>query len=303
MKKKVYDVVGMGLSAVDFLCIVPKYPEFNTKVKMVEYDKQGGGQIATALVALSRWGISTSYIGKVGNDELGKFTMQELKKEGVDIRNMVIEKGATSQFAFIIIDKKSGERTIVWNREDKTLLQPKEIKKEGVTAGSILHLDGHETEAALQGARWAKEEGVKVILDAESTKKGTGELIRFTDVLIASEDFPKNFLDIRDARKALKEMYSMGPEIVVITRGKRGAIALSKEGCINCPGFSVKAKDTTGAGDIFHAGFIFGLIKKWNIKKTLLFANASAALKCRELGGRKGIASLREIHSFLKTKK
>lgn len=303
MKKKCYDVVGLGLNAVDFLCIVPYYPKFNTKVEMLEFNKQGGGQIATAMVALSRWGISTSYIGKIGDDELGKFTIQELRKEKVDIKNVVIEKGAASQFAFIIIDKKSGERTIVWKKEDKTLMRPSDIKKEDITSGYILHLDGHEIEAALQGAKWAKEEGVKIVLDAESTKKGTDKLIRLTDVLITSEDFPKKFLGIKDLKKALKVMHSMGPEIVVITRGKNGAVALTNEEYITSAGFPVNTKDTTGAGDIFHAGFIYGLIKRWSINRTLLFANASSALKCRELGGRKGIASLKEINSFLKTKK
>jgi len=302
MKKKFYDVVGMGLNAVDFLCIVPHYPKFNTKVEMLEFNKQGGGQIATAMVALSRWGISTSYIGKVGDDDLGKFTIQELRKEKVDIKNIVIEKGTTSQFAFIFIDKKSGERTIVWKREDKTHLRPSDIKKEDITAGYILHLDGHEIEAALQGAKWAKEEGIRIVLDAESTKKGTDKLIRLTDVLITSEDFPKKFLGITDLKKALKEMHAMGPEIVIITRGKKGAVALAKKEYIKSAGFPVKTKDTTGAGDVFHAGFIYGLIKRWSINKTLLLANASAALKCRELGGRKGIASLKEINSFLKQK-
>ena len=300
MKKKRFDIVGMGLNAVDFLCVVPSYPRFNTKVKMLEFHKQGGGQIATAMVALSRWGLSTSYIGKVGDDELGRFTAEELKKEKVDIRNLVIAKGAASQFAFIIIDKKSGERTIVWNREDRTLLKPSDIKKENITAGNILHLDGHEIDAALKAAKWAKKEGMTIVLDAESTKKGTEKLIQLTDVLITSEDFPCQFLGIKNQKKALKEMRGMGPEIAVITKGGKGAALLSKDCYLNLPAYPVKTKDTTGAGDIFHAGFIYGLTKKWEPGKILAFANAAASLKCTKIGGRKGIATPQEIEYFVK---
>ncbi|MFQ5904838.1 MAG: carbohydrate kinase family protein [Candidatus Binatia bacterium] len=298
-RDKAFDVVGLGLNAVDYLCVVPHFPRFNSKLKMTEFQKQAGGQVATALVALSHWGLSTSYIGKVGDDDLGRFTRQELLKEGVDISHMAEAKGAVSQFAFIMVDRQTGERTIVWHREKGVNLTPQELRRQMVTAGKVLHMDGHEMEAALQGARWAREEGISVVLDLDFVYPGTSELLRLTNILISDQNFPSAFTGRSDRLAALQDLLALGPQEVVMTLGKDGALALSPQGSYYCPGFEVKVMDTTGAGDLFHAAFIYGLLQGWDLEARLAFANAAAALKCCCLGGRAGIPTLQEIEAFL----
>src|SRR5512139_543802 len=157
---KPFDVVGMGLNSVDFLTVVPEFPAPNSKMKMLHFSKQGGGQVATALVALIRWGVKTKYIGKVGVDELGQFSLQSIRQEGVDVSSVTIEPNATNQFATILVDGSTGDRTILWNRDDRLMYREGELRKEAVCCGRLLHLDGHDIRAAIQCARWAKEESI-----------------------------------------------------------------------------------------------------------------------------------------------
>src|SRR4030042_4312240 len=117
-KDKPFDVVGMGLNSVDFLCVVPEFPSLNSKMNILGFSKQGGGQVATAMVALSRWGIKTKYIGKVGADEWGQFSLNSICQEGVDTSSVITEPDARNQFAMIIVDGLSGERTILWDRDE-----------------------------------------------------------------------------------------------------------------------------------------------------------------------------------------
>jgi sugar/nucleoside kinase (ribokinase family) len=297
MEKK-FEVVGLGLNAIDYLCVVPHYPRFNSKLKMIEFKKEAGGQVATALVALSRWGISTAYIGKVGNDELGLFTQQELEREGVDISGLVIAPDTTSQFAFIMVDQESGERTIVWHRPEEVNLQPEELNPEIIKAARILHLDGHEIEAAITAARWAREADIKVVLDIDTVSPQTRELISLTQVLASDQEFPYSFTGKKDPWEALRSIQQQGPEIVIMTLGKEGSLALWGDKSLRTPGFKVKAVDTTGAGDLFHAGIIYSLLQKWEPDTCLKFANLAAALSCQGLGSRSAIPTLQTIKNF-----
>ena len=294
-----YDVVGMGLNAVDYLCVVPHFPAYDSKIRMSAFVKEGGGQVATALVTCSRLGLKTRYIGKVGSDDMGSFSRESLRREGVDVSNIIVQEGSRNQFAFILVDAETGERTIVWDRDLKLTIYPDELDKSVICSGRILHLDGHEVPASIQGAEWAKQEGIPVVLDAETVKEGTGELLSLTDILIASTSFPLTFTGISDHAEALKELSCYGPLIVCMTLGKDGCLALYKGKFIRSPGFNVKAVDSTGAGDVFHGAFIYGMLAGWAIEEILRFANAVAAMKCRSLGGRKGIPELIEAMEFI----
>ncbi|OGW12533.1 MAG: hypothetical protein A3G93_02825 [Nitrospinae bacterium RIFCSPLOWO2_12_FULL_45_22] len=295
-----FDVVGVGLNAVDYLCIVPHYPCFNSKVKMLDFKREAGGQIATALVALSRWGLRTAYIGKVGDDEWGRFTRQDLEREGVDISGLITATGTTSQFAFIMVDQICGERTIVWHRSEEVCLKPEELNPEIIKAGRLLHLDGHEIEAAITAAHWAREAGIKIVLDIDSINPKTSELIRLTHILASDQEFPYNYTGQNDPLKALRHIQQQGPEVVVMTLGKEGSLALWGDKVFRTPGPEVRAIDTTGAGDLFHAGIIYSLLQGWGPEDSLIFANAVAALSCQKLGGRAGIPSLKEVRDFIK---
>jgi sulfofructose kinase len=298
---KSFDVVGVGYSSVDYLGIVDKYPPpADVKMPMSQFTKQGGGPVATALVALARLGARTAFVGKMGDDEFGNFMKSRLEKESVDISRVVTEPGASSQFAFIIVDQATGERTILWSQSDVSPLYTREMDREFVTSAQILHLDGLQMEASLAAARWAKEADMTVVLDGDTVRPGIEELIGLTDVLITSRNFAVQFTGEHDLEKAMYEMRSLGPGIVGITLGAQGCVLSRETTILREPAFEVEVVDTTGAGDVFHGAFIYGLLKNWQLKETAQFANAVAAMKCRKLGGRAGIPTLDEVMAFLK---
>jgi sugar/nucleoside kinase (ribokinase family) len=298
-KDNPFDVVGMGLNSVDFLCVVPEFHTLNSKMKILQFSKQGGGQVATAMVALSHWGVKTKYIGKVGEDEPGQFSLNSIQQEGVNISSVTIEPSTPNQFAMIIVDGLSGERTILWDRDERLMYREGELRKEDICVGKMLHLDGHDIRAAIQCARWAKEEGILTVIDLDKVEPLTSELIREIDFVVTSSRFPTLFTGISDREKALFELQKHTPGFLCATLGHEGAVALAKGEILYVKGFEVKAVDTTGAGDVFHAGFIYGLLQNWELIEILRFANAVAALKCLELGGRKGIPTLEEVQRFL----
>jgi sulfofructose kinase len=299
LQDKPFDVVGMGLNSVDFISVVPEFPVPNSKMKMLRFSKEGGGQVATAMVALSRWSIKTKYIGKVGEDELGQFSLHSLRQEGVDVSSVTIEPNATNQFAMIIVDGSTGDRTILWNRDERLMYCEGELRKEEIRSGKLLHLDGHDIDAALQCARWAKEEEIPIVVDLDKVEPLTSELIKEIDFVITSSRFPMLFTGISDQKKALLELQKHTSGFLCATLGHEGAMALVNGEFLSIEGLKVKSVDTTGAGDIFHAGFIYGLLQNWEVAEILRFANAAAALKCQDLGGRKRIPTLEETQKFL----
>jgi len=296
---KPFDVVGMGLNSVDFLTVVPEFPAPNSKMKMLQFSKQGGGQVATAMVALSRWGLKTRYIGKVGEDELGQFSLNSIHEEGVDISSVTIEPNATNQLAMIIVDSSTGDRTILWNRDERLMCREGELRKEEVCSGKILHLDGHDIHAALRCARWARGERIPTAIDLDKVEPLTPALIKEIDFIIISSRFPMMYTGISDRKKALLELQKQTSGFLCSTLGHEGAITLVNGEFLHVEGFRVNVVDTTGAGDVFHGGFIYGLLQNWEVAEILRFANAAAALKCKELGGRRGIPTLEEVKRFL----
>jgi sulfofructose kinase len=299
-KDKPFDVVGMGLNSVDFLTVVPEFPAANSKMKMLQFSKQGGGQVATAMVALSRWGVKTKYIGKVGAEELGQFSLHSIRQEGVDVSSVTIEPNATNQFATIIVDGSTGDRTILWNRDDRLMYREGELRKEELCRGKLLHLDGHDIHAAIQCVRWAKEERIFTVVDLDKVEPLTSALIKEIDFLITSSRFPALYTGISDQKDAFLELQKHTHGFLCATLGHSGAMALVNGEFLYAEGFKVEAVDTTGAGDVFHGGFIYGLLQNWEVEEILRFANAVAALKCLDLGGRRGIPTLEKAQRFMR---
>lgn len=298
-KEKPFDVVGMGLNSVDFVCLVPEFPTSNSKMRIHRFEKSGGGQVATAMVALSRWGVKVKYIGKVGSDELGRFSLESIRQAGMDVSAVTVEPDTRNQFATIIVDGRSGDRTILWDRDDRLRYRDGELRREDVCSGKLLHLDGHDIRAAIQCAAWAREAHIPTVLDADKVEPLTPELIRNIDFVVTSSRFPTLFTGVSDREKAIVELQKHTSGFLCATLGPEGALALVEGKILHVKGFKIKAIDTTGAGDVFHAGFIYGLLQNWEVSEILRFANAVAALKCLDLGGRKGIPHLEEVHKFL----
>lgn len=297
---KRYHVHGVGLCAVDYLCRVEHLPARGEKLQVSAISRRAGGQVGTALTALSRWGLRTVYSGKFGDDVEGEFGRAELAAAGVDMAGAITVAGAPSQSAIILVHAGGGERTILWQRAPEVILRPQELQPRLTEAALALMLDGYEVDAAIEAARTARRRGAIVMLDAEEVT-GTprvAELVSLCDLVIGCADFPQRFTGQRQRRAALRRLHASLPSggLAGCTLGPDGAILFDGERFTASPGFAVNAVDTTGAGDVFHAGFLYAtlVMPERGLGFRLDFANACAALSCTAFGAREGIPHLEE---------
>ena len=299
---KPFDAVGFGLNAVDHLIVVPEYPAFDTKMRLLEHRLSAGGQTATAMVALRRLGLKTAYSGRFGSDPEGMFGLQTLKDDDVNVDFAEVVEGARNQIAFITIDARSGERTIVWDRDDRLAYKREEAPAEFGAMGTVLHLDAHDPPACVRVAQAARESGTIVSADIDNVYEGLPELLPLIDILIGSKEFPHRVTGIADERAALVELKTRyGCPIVGMTIGAEGSVVYCDGIFIESSGFEARGgcRDTTGAGDAFRGGFLFGLLTGEDIETSLHLGNAVAAIKCSALGARTALPSRSELEQFL----
>lgn len=301
-EKKEFDVVGFGTNAVDFLIVVPEYPQFNSKIALTDYVQAAGGEIATTMVGLSRLGLKTAYVGRFGTDAQGDFGLQSLIDENVNVDFAEQISGARTQIAFIVIDERNGERTVIWNRDKKLSYNETDAPIKCAALGKILHFTPHDTQACLKMARQARENDTIVSIDIDNVFDGVNELLPLVDIFISSADFPEKLVGIRDKKDSLKEIKRrFDCKIVGMTLGEEGSLMLFEDRFIESKGFQVPngCKDTTGAGDAFRVGFLYGLLKGESVENAAKLANAVAALKCRELGARTALPNNSEIEKLI----
>ncbi|UCB49849.1 MAG: sugar kinase [Deltaproteobacteria bacterium] len=295
------EVVGLGQACIDYLGRVASYPEEDGKVELMDLQMQCGGPASTALVTLSRMGIRTSFLGSVSDDAFGIEIVKGLKEEKVDHTFLKTVPGHTSQFAFIAVNKDDGRRTIFWTRGSVPHLKSTDVDLSPFPGARILHTDGLMVEASIEGARQAKEMGLTVVMDAGTLREGYRELISMVDVLIASERFGSALVGTDEpVNEALETLSQWGPKEVVITLGPKGSIAWRGGETVSQKALPIDAIDTTGAGDVYHGAYLYGLLKGWTMAECMRFASAASALKCMEMGARKGIPSLEETLNFMK---
>jgi sugar/nucleoside kinase (ribokinase family) len=297
-----FDVAGFGLNSVDLLAVVAEYPASNTKQRLQRFMHLPGGQIATALTVCARLGWRATYIGAFGSDHLGTLSRNSLLEDNVDLSAARTVEGATNQFAVILVDARSGARTVLWDRHPLLTWEPADMPREAVTSGRLLLLDCHETAAAAQAARYAREVGVPTVLDVEKVRPGIADLLQQIDVIIAAQEFPSALTGYDQPGRALEMMSREYPaHVVCVTLGEEGSLARCHGREIRTPGFQVDCVDTTGAGDVFRGAFAAGCLREphADIEDLLTFANAVAALNCRALGARGGIPTVREIEELL----
>ncbi|VAV83243.1 hypothetical protein MNBD_DELTA01-1479 [hydrothermal vent metagenome] len=293
-------VVGLGQCSLDNIALVDGFPQEDAKPEATALLTQGGGPVATALVTLARLGVKGSVMGIIGDDDAGKTIKKELRAEGVSTRGLITRKDSTSQRAFIIVNTKAASRTVIWQRASGAPLAPAEVRATHIKNASLLLLDGLMEDASLAAAELAARFNVPILLDAGSMRPGMIELIKISDYVVASEQFARAVSGT--PLKALKELRAINPQAkaVTITLGKKGSITCAAGKRISKGAFKVEAVDTTGAGDVFHGGFAYGILKGWQIEKTVEFASAVAALKCRKTGGRTGIPRPRQAQRLMK---
>jgi sulfofructose kinase len=293
-------VTGLGQCSLDYLAVVDVYPAADTKKEVLQWNEQGGGPVATALVALSRLGIKCRFYGVVGDDDAGQKIRQSLIDEGVDVSGLVARTNASSQIAFIAVEKGTAKRTIFWKRPTGEFLNPGELPGDFLAGSYFLLLDGLMKDCSLCAAERARARGIPVMLDAGRMHPGMIEIARLSDYLVASAEFAKDNGWSMDGAVLLGERERLGVRALTVTKGEHGSITAFEGGFFDTPAFQVEAVDTTGAGDVFHGGYIYGLLHGWPLDRTVRFASAMAALKCLKIGGRTGIPELSEVEKFLR---
>jgi sulfofructose kinase len=297
-----FDVVTLGLNSVDLVAVVAEYPRSNSKQRLQRFARLPGGQMATAAAICARLGWRASYIGSFGGDDLGLLGQDSLRAEDVDLHASWVVPDATNQFAVVVVDARSGERTVLWDRHPALAIDPALVPRADIEQGRLLIVDCHETAAATQAARYARAAGIPTIVDVERVRPGIHELLREIDALIAAQSFPSELTGYEEPGRALQAMArEFDSPFACVTLGEEGSLAWCGGREIRTPGFAVDCVDTTGAGDSFRGGFAAGCLldPDGDVEDVLAYANAVAALNCRALGARGGMPRRDEVEHLL----
>jgi sulfofructose kinase len=293
------DVVGLGTNALDLLGVIDGHPAPDTKSPLRQFEVQGGGMIATALVACARLGLRARYVGKFGDDYWARLARRLLARDGVDVRHALRARGSSGHVSLMLIDAHTGLRTGFYRRPPAYAIRPDELDRAVITSGRLLHVDGVDPTAAAVAVRWARVAGMRVTMDGERVVDGIDAVWPAVDLLACNPRFLAQISGRTDVEDGLRALAAQGPARVAATLGAEGAIGLEDGRVVRAPGFDVLVVDTNGAGDVFHGACAVGELRGWPFEWTLTFANAVAALKCRTLGGRRGIPRLPEVGTFL----
>ena len=294
------DLVGVGLNATDTLIPLAEYPVRGSKLEYSNSSILPGGQVATTVVACQTWGLSTRYVGKLGDDHAACLHREAFDRVGVEARLITVSGGVSPQ-SLILVDG-GGERTVLCRRDESMALLPGELKREWITNARVLHVDGHETAAATLAASWAHEAGIPVTADLDETYPGVDDLLANIDYLIVSKDFSCKLMQDNNLESALRRMQSRyNCTLSAATLGEHGVLAWDGKRFYRSAAYRVPVVDTTGAGDIFRAGFIYGLLQEWPLDRLLDFSCAAAALNCMAAGARGGIKTVEAVENLRST--
>ncbi|MBZ5620921.1 MAG: ribokinase [Acidobacteriia bacterium] len=295
-----FDVVGVGLNATDTLLIVPHFPAYAGKVPFQEEILSPGGQVASALVACARLGLRTKYIGAIGDDERGRIQLESLLGTGINLDHVQHCRNCPNQSAYIIIDRSTGERTVLWRHDDCLRIDPERIAPEQIAGARLLHIDGFDTRAAARAAEIARSHGIPVTVDVDTIYQGFDRVLPNVDYLVASSEFPTAWTGVNDPFEALQTIQNKyGMKVAAMTLGPHGALAREDGRFHYSPAFVVNCVDTTGAGDVFHGAFCYAVLQDMPMRDALEFSNAMAALNCTAIGARGGVRGLQEIRVLM----
>lgn len=293
-------IVGIGANVFDTLYRLDAYPTEDTKQRAVSVTESGGGPCGTGLVAASKLGASCAYIGNCSDDSAGTFLREDFEKYGVSVEFMkpIADSGAFRSCIWLC--DANASRTCVFRRGTfpPTVIGPEEAK--AIADADILMVDGNDLEAAIAGAKIARENGTLVLYDAGGRYDGIERLLELTDILIPSEEFALGHTGEENVSNAARKLWQLyDPKVVVITQGKEGGILYDGETVLRYPAFPVDAIDTNGSGDVFHGAFAFALTKGMDYGTSCVFSSAVSALKCLHIGAREGVPTFDVTMEFL----
>ncbi|MDE0164345.1 MAG: PfkB family carbohydrate kinase [Bryobacterales bacterium] len=297
-----FDIVGVGLNSTDTVLMVSRFPPHGGKTPFTKEVLSPGGQVASAIATCQALGLRTKYIGSIGDDERGRIQLESLQSSGIDLEHLQVRRGCANQSAYIVVDEETGERTIFWRRDDCLRIDPDQIDADQITCARLLHIDGHDTPAVERAASIARKAGIPVTVDVDTIYRGFDRVLPLVDYLVASAEFPARWTGEQNPFRALELLQAEHDmKVTAMTLGSRGALAYAGGRFLYSPAFVVDCVDTTGAGDVFHGAFCYGLLEGYPLEEVLDFSNAMAALNCRALGARGGIAPATEARALMES--
>ncbi len=297
-----FDVVGVGLNATDTLILLPRFPSYGGKVPFEREVLSPGGQVASAMVTCARLGLRAKYIGALGDDERGAIQLESLRASDINLDDIEIRPNCPNQSAYILIDQSTGERTVLWHRDDCLRIDPASLTPEKITCAKLLHIDGHDTPAVSRAAEIARRHQIAVTVDVDTIYPGFDRVLPNVDYLLASSEFPSRWTHEPDPFRALAMIQDeYGMRVAAMTLGAHGSLARVEGLFLYSPGFVVDSVDTTGAGDVFHGAFCYAVIESMPVREALEFSNAMAALNCTALGARGHIGSRSEVEDLTRS--
>jgi len=295
-----FDVVGFGSATIDYICLIDDIANYNQATIISDVKFFGGGCVPTALVALQRLGGKSAFISLLEDDWIGKEIIKGLEKESIYCGGIKLTKNVSSPFSFIQVNRKFGKRAIAYYPGSSRLIKFDQSAEELIRKAKIILIDGLIPIEDIKAAKFAHENGIKVMLDADIILDGTKKLLPYIDYLITSKAFLFEYSGKEEIDFSLKKIYrNIKPEILVTTLGRKGSIAVIDNEIVYIDSFDVNVLDTTGAGDVYHGAFLFGIIKGWSVRDIMIFSSAVSAIKCNSYGGRKGIPDYKTTIDFL----
>lgn len=297
---KRWDVLGVGCNSVDHVYRVPALPQGDSptaKVRITSHTMSFGGQTATAMAACAALGLRTAYLGAIGNDAAGAGVRGELARRGVDV-SLLLTRDCANRFAVIPVDEHNGDRLVLWGRDPRLGLHEHEIRPETIAAARLVHVDDEDEAAAIRAARLARDAGVPATSDIDHITARTGELVAAVSIPIFNAHTLPALTGEGDPMRGLHALRRSHPDgLLCVTLGEHGAMLLAGNEVVDEPGYKVDAVDTTGAGDVFRAGFIHALLQGKPPREILRFANAAAAVSCTRAGAMASVPVMHEIES------
>jgi sulfofructose kinase len=303
-----FDVVGLGCNAVDHLCLMDLFPPEDQKTQVETIEMQGGGNVATALVAVTRLGGSAAYHAVVGDDSYRQSIEAAFKREKVNIDYLITKQG-NNPLALILINRSRGTRTIMYTKRGVPSFSADEVEEELIARARVLLIDFYYPEASLEAARVARSAGIPVVVDAEKPSALAPDILSLCTHVIASCGFARHYTGVGEdaASETLLRAFADRLEcsFVCITLGMEGAIAWNRDETrpFLQPAYAVATVDTTGAGDVFHGAFALLLARGRPHVEAVRYAAACSAMKCRSLGGRLGIPTMEQLTRFLEERR
>jgi sulfofructose kinase len=299
-----WDVIGIGATSVDYVYRLPVLPEADgpqAKIRISSHRISCGGQTATALATCAALGLRAKFAGVLGSDENGARIRAELVRRGIDVSDAVVHEGR-NQFAAILVDERTGERIVLWSRDEGMALRPDELSPDLLASARIVHVDDVDQEGAIRAARRARDFGAIVTSDIDRVTDRTEELVGAVSIPILAEHVPPALTGEADVERALRKLlrrHESMLSMMCVTLGRHGAAILDGDVFHHEPAFHVEAVDTTGAGDVFRGAFMRGLLRGERLGDLLRFANAAAAVSCTRAGAIDAVPALEDVATMM----